>query len=145
MFPLIAIDPGRNVGFALALGGRLTAVGTTRDPDTLPGALIAVVEQPRVYPTVNKWKGDPQDLVRLATLAGEIGARYPVVWYVEPRTWMGGSPPDHVLRARTDAALGDLERDLVSARKLSAHAWDALGMLFFSLGRFRRDRPRRGP
>lgn len=135
MLRLIAIDPGRRIGYAVACGGRLVDVGTTSDVDKLPPASIAVVEQPRVYPTVSKWKGDPQDLVRLATMAGEIATRYPLWWYVEPREWMCGSPPDHVLRARTTQAIRG--SDAIPLR-MSAHAWDAVGLLFFSLGRFRR-------
>ena len=143
--PLLAIDPGKNLGWALAVGGELVDFGSIspvvwngRDSkaiDMLPDACVCIIEMPRVYPAVAKWKGDPQHIVRLAFLAGRIAARYPVYFEVEPKTWQGGSPPERVLRRRTSDRMRATERSLVMSRKLNAHSWDAIGILLYSLNR----------
>jgi len=152
--PLLAVDPGKHVGWALALGGRLSSFGTVKDVDwnnpravdyvldsiikpdwPRPGAIVLVIEMPRVYPAVSKWKGDPQHIVRLAFLAGRIAERFSVWKVVEPRTWQGGSPPERVLRNRTRARLTASERVYVDDAKLGPHAWDAIGILVYSLNR----------
>lgn len=133
--PLIAIDPGRRIGWALAHGGVIVDCGTTGDYHALPWASVAVIEMPRVYPNPMKWKGDPQQIVRLAALAGRIAERYPFAALPEPRRWRGMAP-ERVIRARTLRALQPGEFAL-TARKLSVHAWDALGIACWALGRFR--------
>lgn len=130
---LIAIDPGKRIGWALALGGRLMAYGTVGDPRELPAATCAIVEMPRVYPSAAKWKGDPQDIVKVAFIAGRCAERYLQHWLVEPREWRGGAP-EHVIRTRTEGARRPDDCELGG----SVHAWDAIGLLFYFLGRFRR-------
>jgi hypothetical protein len=138
---LLTVDPGVHTGWALAIGGVLVDFGTVNgvhwrgEPPRLFPACVCVVEYPRVYPSVAKWKGDPQDLVRLAYLAGRIAAQFPVSYPVEPRAWQRGSPPEHVLRNRTRALLRPEELCLVESRRVSAHAWDAIGILVYSLDR----------
>lgn len=145
--PLLAVDPGVNTGWALAIGGRLASFGTVKglawnDIDSvdfllanLPPASGLVIEMPRVYPSVAKWKGDPQHIVRLAFLAGRICERFNTWKVVEPKTWQGGSPPEHVLRNRTRRRLLARERSAVEAARPDPHAWDAIGILVYSLNR----------
>lgn len=136
MLPLVAIDPGVRTGWAFAIGGEIRAVGTTSDLSMLPSAPVAVIEMPRIYPTMNKWKGDPQDIVKLAFRTGLIAAGYRLYQLVEPRSWRGGAP-EKVIRKRTTHAITPAEWRNMSPPSLSAHAWDALGIMCHALGRFR--------
>lgn len=145
--PLLAIDPGTSTGWALAVGGALQSWGTVPgvawgDPQAvqrlraaMPPARIAVVEMPRVYPHVAKWKGDPQILVRLGLLAGRIGESFELAAYVEPKTWQRGSPPERVLWSDTRRRMFPAELAAVESSKLSPHARDAVGILLYSLHR----------
>lgn len=133
--PLIAIDPGKRIGWALAIGGVIHECGTVGDYHALPWAAVAVIEMPRVYPNPMKWKGDPQQIVKLATLAGRIAERYPFAAMPEPRRWRGMAP-ERVIRARTFRALQGDEHELTTGR-VSVHAWDALGIACWALGRYR--------
>jgi len=142
---LVTIDPGRSVGWALGIGGELVDFGTVPDVRwngdlsrlwaALPPAPLCVIEMPRVYPSPQKWKGDPQHIVRLAYLAGRIAEQYPLTVELEPKQWQGGSPPERVLRKRTRGRLTAAEARLVDSRRVSAHAWDAIGLFVFSLNR----------
>lgn len=134
MLKLIAIDPGKRIGWALADGGRMVDCGTIGDYRDLPKACCAIVEMPRVYPNPMKWKGDPQQIVRLAALAGQIAAGYPLSGFVEPRRWRGMAP-EKAVRHRTLKLLTPFERLLLSEKRASVHAWDAVGILLFSLAR----------
>jgi hypothetical protein len=122
---VIAIDPGRSIGWAIGADRVVLACGTVRDLDRLPcqGIGMAIVEMPRVYPMATKWKGDPQDIVRLAFLAGRIAARYPEYRLIEPRAWRGNAP-DKVITRRTERALAPDE-----PRGDTPHSWDAIGIL----------------
>jgi len=145
--PLLAIDPGRNVGWALAIGGELAACGTERNVEwknvdavdnllaRLPHACAVIAEMPRVYPSVAKWKGDPQHIVRLAMLTGRIVERFAAWAVVEPKTWQGGSPPERVVRNRTWSRLSVNEKTLIERGSMTSHAWDAIGILLYSLNR----------
>jgi hypothetical protein len=143
--PIVAIDPGASVGWALGIRGSLVDFGTVHQNrwngnlsklrNALPRACVCLTEMPRVYPSPLKWKGDPQHIVRLAFLAGRIIEWYPAFLEYEPKQWQGGSLPDHILRKRTRARLTAGERRLVDSRPISAHAWDAIGILVFSLNR----------
>lgn len=130
----VAIDPGRHVGWALGAEGRVLARGTLVDRELSRLPLLdvaeAVIEMPRVYPSASKWKGDPQEIVRLAFLAGRIAARYPVYILYEPRTWRGNAP-DAVIERRTLLALREDE-----PRGDSPHSWDAIGLLLYRWRRF---------
>jgi hypothetical protein len=126
---LICIDPGKRIGYALCDNGLIVVCGTVSDRADLPHADIAIIEMPRVYPTASKWKGDPQIIVRLGLLAGEIGTQYPERAYVEPRTWRGMCP-EHVLLARITRAL--TPADCTIGR--SVHSRDAQGIALWLRG-----------
>lgn len=126
---VVCIDPGKRIGYALCEQGYIVRSGTVGDRLLLPTAEIAVIEMPRVYPNASKWKGDPQVIVRLAALAGEIAAQYPAHAYVEPRVWRGMVPED-VLLNRIRRAL--LPGDCPLGR--SVHARDAQGIALWLRG-----------
>lgn len=125
---VIAIDPGRNIGYALASEGVVVECRTVRDKALLPRAALAIIEMPRVYPSAAKWRGDPQDIVRLAYLAGEIAALYPCHTLV---------PPAKIpKRVRASRALAALRPGDVALERASNHALDALYILLVeALGR----------
>lgn len=128
---VICIDPGKRIGWALASGGRITECGTVGDVRDLPDAAFAVTEFPRVYASPGKWRGDPQHVVMVAAVAGEVRARYgrEHVVEIEPRVW-GGTADKALKRRRTESMLREGE-----PRGRSEHAWDALGMACWLLGR----------
>lgn len=126
---IICIDPGKRIGWALCESGLIVQTGTTSNRAELPHADIAIIEMPRVYPNASKWKGDPQVIVRLAALAGEIAAQYPRHAYVEPWAWRG-MIPESVLLKRIARAL--TPRDCKLGR--SVHARDAQGIALWLRG-----------
>jgi hypothetical protein len=128
---VICIDPGKRTGWALIEMGVITKRGTVDARSILPPADAALVEMPRVYANPVKWKGDPQDIAKLAAMAGEYAGRYRMSELVEPRAWRGNIP-EAVLLAR-------LKRSLLPDEALGAsvHARDAQGMALWLLGRLK--------
>jgi hypothetical protein len=130
---IIAIDPGRNIGYALMdLGGTIVDCGTVQDRLALPMANLCVIEMPRVYPIPGKWKGDPQQIVQLAFGAGMVAAQYPRCWLVEPKQWKGSLKKD-VMWRRVLKSLQSTEAWLQSIRT-SEHARDAVGIAVWARG-----------
>lgn len=130
---VVCIDPGKRTGWALIVDGAIVSSGTIarESLSSLPQADAALIEMPRVYVDQTKWKGDPQNIVLLAAVAGECAARYPFAVYVEPREWRG-MVPEPVLLQR-------IERSLRNGEKLGAsvHARDAQGMALWLMRRLR--------
>lgn len=128
---VLCIDPGKRTGWALIVDGAIVSSGTVSSDclGDLPAADAALVEMPRVYVDQTKWKGDPQQIVRLAAIAGECAARYPFAAYVEPREWRGMIPESVLLQRIT--------RSLRAGEKLGAsvHARDAQGMALWLMRR----------
>jgi hypothetical protein len=106
---IIAIDPGQWSGVAYFDNGLLTradllgkgAEGIQEFTDTAhifkADGLQAVIEIPQVYPQ-RQWKGDPNDLIGVAYIAGifsswlyEYGAE---ITLVKPHEWKGSRPKD---------------------------------------------------
>lgn len=131
---LVAVDPGRYYGWAYAECGLIVACGTCTELAELPTAPFAIVEMPRVYPNPAKWRGDPQDVVRTAYRAGLVAARYRHSVLVEPKRWRGGAP-ERIVRQHTRYRLDPTERSTLLGSAISAHAWDAIGMLCWALRR----------
>lgn len=128
----IAIDPGKHIGWALGSDNIVHGRGTITDLNCLPwfGVGLAIIEMPRVYPSVSKWRGDPQHIVRLAFLAGRIAAQYPRYVLYEPRAWRGNAPDATIVeRTRRSLRAGEPLGD-------SDHSWDAIGLLLYHWGRF---------
>jgi len=101
---MIAIDPGKWSGWALFFHGKLQAAGVLSEATILDkppmvewAPAVAVIEIPRAYP-LGKGKGDPQDLIKLAILAGDLRGFYRRhglhTELVEPRRWKGTVPKD---------------------------------------------------
>ncbi len=138
-FRWIAIDPGKRTGWALVDGQTIIAVGTCTVDELLrnhrdhraPDA--AVIEFPRVYSDQRHWKGDPQDIVKLAFECGIIAGWFGDYTLVEPSQW-GGSAPKDVKWRRTQSLLFPHELSLTTGR-LSEHARDALGIACWAMRR----------
>lgn len=138
---LISIDPGVNhLGWALHQGGKLThcdlcetdsfanIVGTSWD--------IFVIEKPMIY-APKHWKGDPNDLIDLAIVVGEIKGYYEGHEYevnlVEPWEWKGQTPKE-VTKNQIDKEL-EMDEMKVLKQALMKHPknlrhniYDAVGL-----------------
>lgn len=159
---LIAIDPGINkTGIAVFTDGVLTAsrllaslsnswsrLEELRD-QLLRGIggtnISVVVELPQIYRAV-KSKGDPNDLIKTATvgayLLGVLCEYSPVseTTFVHPGDWckIPKSTKKGAVSGRTDKILGCLN-EAERARVLVQHdAIDAVGIGLWKLGRFER-------
>jgi hypothetical protein len=147
---LVCIDPGlRACGAALFVDGELVRAGAVRGPtvgrgpdvwaayaglvegwvgDAAPGALL--VEQMKVYV---QGKGDPDDLLELAGIAGAIVGRLSgwTASGVRARDW-NGQVPAPIRRARTQAWVqqcGWLDRvDLRTTARFQEDIWSAVGI-----------------
>jgi hypothetical protein len=146
---VLAIDPGVHLcAWALAEKLRIQRVGIERDgPDgdinklirsfSLIGAGfdfdLVIVEHPVIYP-IERAKADPNDIVRLAAVAGVVGAACAAassnckLEFVEPRRWKG-TVPKHIhnerTRSRCPEAVALVEQLLKSQRN---HVWDAVAL-----------------
>lgn len=126
---VICIDPGERTGWCVIEAGKLISRGTVNAREVLPHANACLVEMPRVYANPGKWSGDPQDIVKLAALAGEYAERYLLREYVEPRAWRT-TCPEKVFLARLKRSLRH-DEDLGA----SVHSRDAQGMALWLLRR----------
>ena len=144
---LLAVDPGTNVtGWAVFRDARLVECGCWRADglyEMLSKLLLVrenekfsskrtIIERPQVY-AQRKWRGDPNDLIGVALVAGAVAALFPPVDFVLPHTWKGSAPKD-VVSARTRAALTPDELKLVAGVK-KHDVWDAVGLGLWSLNR----------
>lgn len=95
-----------------------------------------VIERPQVY-TQNKLKGDPNDLITLAIVVGQLtqalytafrGMPQLLVW--RPADWKG-QLPKNVSIERTQCRISESERERVQLPKavsLQHNVWDAVGI-----------------
>jgi hypothetical protein len=161
---LLAVDPSlRSTGWAWFVGGALARVGrntrkATDDAIARRAANMAeavllnfsgvvidrlVVEWPQVYRAARS-KGDPNDLLGLAAIAGilvsgvEGRADTPT-----PREWSGGVPKatrgDPLKSARgvrVWSRLRESERAVLESTKINHDVVDAVGIGLWALGRF---------
>lgn len=125
---LVAIDPSlRATGWAVFEDGRLvscgivkTAAGTTAEQaarevaqrlkNDLDGA-VAVIERPQIYQG-RRSKGDPNDLVGVALVAGACAAWADRAVFVLPHDWKGSIPKHaqlsrYIVHRRNEKALDD--------------------------------------
>ena len=105
MSTLIAIDPGKGLGWAVFKGSELADAGLlTGGLGQLSSELMAicgqwkpdgaVIEIPQVYQQ-RSWKGDPSDLIGVAIAAGIAFAAiapYTEATLVTAHTWKGNRP-----------------------------------------------------
>jgi hypothetical protein len=145
---MLCIDPGNCSGLALFHGGRLVWCGDyAADPSGPPfahlpiGASHVLIERPTIYP-LDKMRGDPNDLIKVALTAGrwaEAAARIGcVVEYVEPRTWKGQTPKE-IHNRRVTAQLDAREQTVIPqlpATRLH-NVIDAIGLGLWKLRRIR--------
>lgn len=165
----ITVDPGVNgCGVAIWDHGKLRqaiylpAVDAVQKPFAAvlavrlhllwPKATYAVVvERPQVY-ALGKSKGDPNDLIQVALVAGGVGALLghvcnAAVFFVTPAEWKGQLPKPasvkqpYIVAERARERLTPEERacvELPKAGKLQWDVWDAVGIGLHHLGRWPR-------
>lgn len=146
MNDLIAIDPGRMVGIAVFHNERLFHVeefeaislsSILRKIEVLKFEALPMVaiEIPQVYP-VRKWKGDPNDLIQVAYIAGAIAGllrRYTIdIKTLKPHEWKGNTPKK-IDNKRTFERLTPSEQEIV--KTASNHVLDAVGIGLYVLKR----------
>lgn len=170
---IVSIDPGvHECGVAVWFGcelhrALLVREGAPGQPSWVPvvdavaDALLSynvkeiVIERPQVYER-SRSKGDPNDLIALALVAGAVvGAvrEYQamsmcrIVGYTpcrvieyRPADWKGQVPKDvMVRRIKRSLAKTELERvELPKAKSLAHNVWDAVGIGLHHLRKYRR-------
>ncbi len=141
---LLAIDPGRDTGFAWFTGPTLElaqcGVGDPRAENLTASKVI--LERPQYYP--GNGKGDPNDLITLAIQVGEYlefySRRGAAVYMVLPRVWKG-QVPKQIHHARLFSALSPREQNIVSICGAAVPAskrhnmMDAVGLGLWKLDR----------
>lgn len=170
---LISIDPGTTSGVAIFVGSRLAGVAmlegsaftqaqelikicnTLSGPQKKGGLVVApppgfnfgrgMIEVPRVYPQ-KAWKGDPNDLITVALVAGFLGHVLSFYYekpddqieFIHPSTWKGQRPK----KLDNDLTLSLLEGselacfDILKAPKSKIHnVIDAVGIGLYGLQR----------
>lgn len=136
---VIAIDPGQISGWATFHRGELYAAGVMTEAEIVGRPPVAqwapvqvVIEVPRIYP-LGRGKGDPNDLISLALLVGELRGFYRrsglPVELVEPRRWKGTTPKKIHNRRVKDALAPEERAILPTLPEYKAHNMiDAVGL-----------------
>lgn len=144
---ILAIDPGQNLGWARIRNGVLAECGLVRaaSPRAISQLVTVrainfdrlVIEKPQVYPS-RKQKGDPNDLINVALLAGVVLGAAPNVSFelVVPHDWKGNVPKEITQkRVKADFRLGEqtvFDRGVSLYPKSQHHnIWDAVGLGFW--------------
>lgn len=140
---LLAIDPGKNTGWARFGNSKLFAAGKG-DPrkEAVASTLdLVLIEVPRWYP---RERGvDTNDLLDLSVLAGRYAGHYETdlvpVELVYPRSWKG-TVPWQICNERVLAELTEVEKSFLPRRPrkkdVSHDVLDAVGLGLWKLGRF---------
>jgi len=161
----INIDPGvKCAGVAVFEGGELATAWLSEGTDWMntawrivqdlygryPYEILyesdLVVEVPQVY-TQNKLKGDPNDLISVALVAGAIAGQMSqdqdrIITTYLPHQWKRQVPKDIMIK-RIQGSLSGEERDRVELpkqKKLQHNVWDAIGIGLYHERRERRGR-----
>lgn len=150
---VLAIDPGVHAcAWAFRIGSKTTDVGIGKDKP--PGQFVAsvnhliyafhyigqiakpeivIVEHPVIYP-VERAKADPNDIVKLAAVAGVVGAACAAasigceLEFVMPRQWKG-TVPKHIHNERTRARCPEAVALVDCVPKSQQHnIWDAVAL-----------------
>lgn len=146
---VIGIDPGNTrTGWAVFWEAELQSAGWLAGdlfdlPDVPLLPAIVVVELPVIYP-LGKGKGDPNDLIKVAELAGAIRGFYSVrapgvdTAVVKPRTWKG-TVPKAIHNKRVVGALSARETNLLPRRPRAGdfdhNMLDAIGIGLWQLAK----------
>jgi hypothetical protein len=144
---IIAIDPGKDLGWAVIREGKLSKAGLVKsDLEHLEAKFVravpeyafdvAVIEIPQVYQQTF-WKGDPNDLISVALTAGVVVAalsrRGTKIELVKPHAWKGTRPKD-VDNKFTEGLLST-EEAAALGKKRNHNILDAIGIGLWRAGR----------
>jgi hypothetical protein len=156
---VIAIDPGAcAAGVAVYRSSTLKHVAVVQgrcwhhtacqvvqwchqDASAIPS--VVVVERPQVY-VQRHLKGDPNDLITVALMAGAtvMGLRTSATEIIEylPRTWKGQVPKD-IMQRRIKTRMFPSELAIVPdiGRGITHNLYDAVGIGMYYLGRLQKD------
>lgn len=155
---IIAVDPGKHaIGWAVFANARpsafpnpsdwglvdcgYTAMGKLTDVSHARDCDEVVIEIPQVY-MQRQWKGNPNDLIDVAFMAGMsaciFGRCTKTITTIRPHTWKG-SRPKKVCNRVTRDTLTEHEHSIVNAVELSAskrhNMMDAIGIGLWKVGR----------
>ncbi len=152
---IVSIDPGtRFLGWAEFEGKQLAGCGIIKAKglDDMLAKMRggfgkfggerwqAVIEIPQVY-VQRKMKGDANDLIKIALVAGYVGALFHEPVFVLPRTWKGTVEKDVMCKRVENRWMNERERELLYARKIPKgqlnNTLDAIGVGMHYLGRHR--------
>ena len=139
----LAVDPGvKATGLAWFEGKELVHVELVRAASLnemlREGRRVAesrgkieriILEKPQVYGTRHQ-KGDPNDLISVALIAGSIATVGKHIVFVRPRQWKG-NVPKHITEVRVRDRLSPKELELLNKIKpkyLAHNAIDAVGI-----------------
>lgn len=144
---LLAIDPGTCTGWAYFQGGELLAanVTTIHEPNCVahfalrPGVEL-VIEVPEIYISRANWKGDPNDLIKVALQVGRwierAAQRGCSVTTALPKEWKGQTPKDvHNARAIRKLTPSEAARLPHMAETKRHNMIDAVALGLWKLGR----------
>jgi Holliday junction resolvasome RuvABC endonuclease subunit len=149
----IGIDPGRNTGYAVIdADGNVEDLGVfTLKSKKLEEQLddldyeiaqaftpfqraeyVTAIELPVIYNRLQN-PGNPNDILKVAFIAGAIAANFVQCFLPTPRDWKG-TTPKKINHARTLARCGGI-KDLLNGIPATKqeHALDALGIAFWAL------------
>jgi len=153
MTTLIAFDPGvHHVGWAVFNNLYLVQCGLLRERSSVgvipaldefycPRGATVIIECPQVYQQAS-WKGDPADLIAVATVVGALAfvCRIGLVKLVSPHDWKGNAPKT-ATKGWLDRRLNPDEARVLNAAKCPAslrhNIIDAVALGLFGTGRLR--------
>jgi len=124
-----SIDPGKHgVGLASWSGSTLLEARYVPTEVRLSDVDLVVCEVPQIYP-MEKWKGDPNDLIDVAVVAGMHLAKGLRQVMVRPREWKG-SVPKTIHNNRVLTQLDPLKKAMVDVipKTLRHNVVDAIGL-----------------
>ena len=138
---ILAIDPGARTGLAVARGGELLSACVVARGEAVARAVRlleafgverVVIERPIIRNRTGS-KGDPNQILALAMLAGELSgalrSRCPEVQTVAPAAWKG-SLPKRVHHAQIERALPAAWLNLWA--KLDHNGRDAIALAWWA-------------
>jgi hypothetical protein len=124
---LLAIDPGKATGWAYFDKETLVSCGVLKfNPHPEYFSFMEyrrfskiIIEKPKIYP-VRQWKGDPNDLISVALIAGWVAGFLDEVSsnieYVTPQAWKGNRPKE-VDHRHTMSLLSTEEKEVIKRTK----------------------------
>lgn len=155
MSRLVAIDPGtRFTGYAWFDDKRLVDCGVLKAKGLDKMFVVCreyfeeccnvmppvIIERPQVY-LQRKQKGDPNDLVSIALVAGYCASFFEKPAFMLPRRWKGTVDKDVMCDRVRDRWMNGRERELLESKYIPKsyinNTLDAIGVGMYHLGRNR--------